>query len=210
MLPGKITTADLHEMVDVLAAALDAKNPWTHGHSERVAEFSLQIAKAMGLSCQEQDRIHIGGHLHDIGKIGIPDSILNKSGKLTEEEFRMIRKHAEIGSDILGKVKIFIPILDIVRSHHERFDGQGYPDKLAGEKISLGARIVGVADAFDAMTTVRPYRLALTLESSLEEVKRCRGSQFDPEIVEVLLFLAKKGRLHRLAKASGYTAVSGK
>lgn len=209
MLPQEMTTADLHEMVEALAAALDAKNPWTHGHSERVAEFSLRIAKGMGLSEEEQVRIHIGGHLHDIGKIGIPDSILNKTGKLTEAEFSMMRKHPEIGDDIMGKIKIFTPILDIVRSHHERFDGSGYPDGLRGKEISIGARIVAVADAFDAMTSVRPYRAALGLEAALEEILRCRGTQFDPEIVEELFFLAQKGGLNGLIISEGLRAVGG-
>lgn len=202
VLPHEFTADDLHEIVDGLAAALDAKNAWTNGHSERVAEYAIELAKNLGLSHREQVRIHIGGHLHDIGKIGIPDSILNKSGKLTNEEFAIIRRHAEIGSEILGRIKIFAPILDIVRNHHERFDGQGYPDAISGNDISIGARIVAVADAFDAMTTVRPYRVALSAEAALTEVKRCRGSQFDPEIVDLLEALLEKGCFNNFLKLS--------
>ncbi len=181
----KITLDDLHDMVDSLSKALEAKNAHTHGHSERVAEFSLIIAKSIELPLIEQQRIHIGAHLHDIGKIGIPDAILNKPGKLTESEFAIIRQHPEIGGEIVSKVKVFRPVVDIVRHHHERFDGKGYPDQLCGTEISLGARIVSVADAFDAMISTRSYRIPLNISEAMREIERCRGSQFDPEIVDV-------------------------
>lgn len=181
----KITLDDLHDMVDSLSKALEAKNAHTHGHSERVAEFSLIIAKSIELPLIEQQRIHIGAHLHDIGKIGIPDAILNKPGKLTESEFAIIRQHPEIGGEIVSKVKVFRTVVDIVRHHHERFDGKGYPDKLCGTEISLGARIVSVADAFDAMISTRSYRIPLNINEAMREIERCRGSQFDPEIVDV-------------------------
>jgi len=181
----KITLDDLHDMVDSLSKALEAKNAHTHGHSERVAEFSLIIAKSIELPLIEQQRIHIGAHLHDIGKIGIPDAILNKPGKLTESEFAIIRQHPEIGGEIVSKVKVFRTVVDIVRHHHERVDGKGYPDKLCGTEISLGARIVSVADAFDAMISTRSYRIPLSISEAMREIERCRGSQFDPEIVDV-------------------------
>lgn len=183
---------DLHEMVDALSAALDAKNSYMCGHSERVAELSLMLAKHMGLSAAEQNRIHIGAHLHDIGKIGIPDVILNKQGKLTADEFAIICKHPEIGDNIVGKLKVFHSVADIVRHHHERVDGKGYPDGLCGQEITLGARIVAVADAFDAMTSARPYRAALTVSQAIEETQRCQGTQFDPEIVAVLVAVSSK------------------
>jgi HD-GYP domain-containing protein (c-di-GMP phosphodiesterase class II) len=160
-----------------------------------VAELSLLLAKGLRLPVAEQKMIHIGGHLHDIGKIGIPDSILNKPGKLTEAEFAMIRQHPVVGDTIVGKVKVFHSITNIVRHHHERFDGKGYPDGLRGEEISLGARIVAVADAFDAMTSIRTYRSKLSLRDAIEETKRCRGSQFDPNIVDTLTILADKNEL---------------
>lgn len=190
-----VTLEDLHDIVDALSTALDAKNSCMCGHSERVAELSLLIAKTMCLPLAEQERIHIGAHLHDIGKIGIPDAILNKPGKLTEEEFAIIRQHPEIGSTIVGKIKVFRSVADIVRHHHERFDGRGYPDGLQGNAISLGARIVAVADSFDAMTTARSYRTALSIDEAVEETGRCKGGQFDPVIVDVLKALAIEKKL---------------
>jgi len=194
-LPNLITLEDMHEIVDALATTLEAKSAYTCGHSGRVAELSLALAKVMGLSVVEQEMIHIGGHLHDIGKIGIPDAILNKPGKLTESEFAIIRQHPDIGSNIVSKVKALHAIESIVRHHHEHFDGTGYPDGLCGQEISLGARIVAVADAFDAMNTIRTYRPALSLKQAMAEMWRCRGSQFDPEIVDALLVLASKNEL---------------
>lgn len=190
-----ITLEDMHEIVDALATTLEAKNAYTCGHSGRVAELSLALAKGMGLSMAEQELIHIGGHLHDIGKIGIPDAILNKPGKLTEIEFSIIRQHPDIGSKIVSKVKALRSIDCIVRHHHERFDGTGYPDRLYGKAISLGARIVAVADAFDAMSNIRTYRSALSLRQVMDEMWRCRGSQFDPDIVDVLMVLARTNQL---------------
>lgn len=195
-----VTLDDLHDIVDALSTALDAKNSYMCGHSQRVAELSLLMAKTMGLSLAEQERIHIGAHLHDIGKIGIPDAILNKPGKLTEDEFKTIRQHPEIGGSIVGKIKVFRSVTDIVRHHHERFDGKGYPDGLYGEEISLGARIVAVADSFDAMTTIRTYRSALCIREAIEETERCKGSQFDPAIVDILKALAIENKLETKEK----------
>jgi putative nucleotidyltransferase with HDIG domain len=187
---------DLHELVEALATALDAKNPFMCGHSERVAETALLLAQEMGLCPSMQAVIHIGAHLHDIGKIGVPDFVLNKPGKLTETELVMVRQHPEIGSNIVSKIKVLRPVIDIVRHHHERYDGQGYPDGLSGGEISLGARIVAVADAFDAMTSARPYRPALSRREAMREMRRCRGSQFDPEVVDALVALDDKNRIH--------------
>ncbi len=193
----RFTQEDLHEIVEGLATALDAKNSFMCGHSERVAELSLLLAKGMGLPITEQVRIHIGAHLHDIGKIGIPDAILNKPGKLSEAEFAMIRKHPEIGNNIINKIRVLHPVVDIVRHHHERFGGGGYPDGLRGEEISLGARIVSVADAFDAMTSTRAYRSALTIDKTMQEMERCQGSQFDPAVIDALVTLQRKGNLDK-------------
>ncbi|MBP2651406.1 MAG: metal dependent phosphohydrolase [Firmicutes bacterium] len=195
MMQQVITFEDLHEVVEALSMALDAKNSCMCGHSERVAELSLLLAKSMGLSEAEQVRIHIGAHLHDIGKIGVPDAILTKPGRLTVGEFATIRLHPEIGSNIVVKVKILHSIIDIVRHHHERVDGNGYPDGLGGDKISLGSRIVAVADAFDAMTTPRAYRKELSLTEAIEETIRCRGSQFDPAVVDGLIALAGNNKI---------------
>lgn len=200
-----ITVNDLHEIVDALAAALDAKSSCMCGHSERVAEISLLLAKKMKLSHAEKERIHIGAHLHDIGKIGIPDAILNKPGRLTESEYTSIRKHPEIGSNIIKKIKVFQSVVDIVRHHHERYDGKGYPDGISGQEISLGARIVSVADAFDAMTSMRAYRPTISLKDAVNEMRRCRGSQFDPEITDVLIEMVCKKELPEFS----YELVSG-
>lgn len=190
-----ITVDDLHDIVEALSTALDAKSVCMCGHSERVAEISRLLAKAMRLSPAEQTRIHIGAHLHDVGKIGIPDTVLSKPGKLTAAEYNIIRQHPEIGASIVGKVKALQAVVDIVRNHHERCDGRGYPDRLAGRDISLGARIVAVADAFDAMTSARSYRAALGLPQAVDELRRWSGSQFDPEVVDALLTLIKEYRL---------------
>lgn len=188
-------SSDLHDIVEALATAMDAKNSFTSGHSERVANYSLLLAQRLGLSASEQTRIHIGAHLHDIGKIGIPDAILNKSGRLTDREFSIIRQHPVLGENIVSKVKILHSIAAIVRHHHERFDGNGYPDGISGYQISLGARIVAVADALDAMISARPYRPALSFADAIAEIRRCRGGQFDPDVVEALLGLVDKRKI---------------
>ena len=195
MLIAPFTVDDLHEVVDALAAAVDAKDSYTCGHSERVAEISLAIAKEMNLSDEEQYLIHIGAHLHDVGKIGIPDAVISKPGRLTNEEFALIREHPIIGYHIVSKVKILQTVSLIVRHHHERIDGGGYPDGLAGDAIPLGARIVAVADAFDAMTTNRTYKVSMSISEALQELVNCSGTQFDREVVEVFVKIIKKGNL---------------
>ena len=181
----------IHEVVDVVITTLDARDPDTYQHSFRVALFTEVIAQHMNLAPEVQHRLHIAAHLHDIGKIGIPDAILNNPGRLTKEEFAQIRQHPAIGDQIIGKVRILRSVSDIVRHHHERIDGGGYPDGLAGEQISLGARIVAVADAFDAMMNTRTYREALGLSETLREMRRCSGSQFDSNVVRALLQLVE-------------------
>lgn len=189
------TVDDLHEVVDALAAAVDAKDNYTCGHSERVAEMSLAIAKEMRLSDEEQYLIHIGAHLHDVGKIGIPDAVISKPGRLTNEEFSMIKDHPVIGYQIVSKVKILQSVSLIIRHHHERIDGDGYPDRLAGAEIPLGARIVAVADAFDAMTTTRTYKTSMSVREALQELTRCSDTQFDRKVVEVFTNIIKGGKL---------------
>lgn len=182
-----LLATDLHEIVDALGTTLDAKSAYTCGHSERVAEVSLAIAKILFLSESEQLRIHIGAHLHDIGKIGIPDCILNKPGKLDDQEYEVMKKHPVIGYQIVSKVRVLKPISDIVRHHHERMDGRGYPDGLKGEEISLASRIVAIADAFDAMTSQRAYRSKIKAIEAIEQLKYNRGTQFDANIVDIVI-----------------------
>ncbi|MGD9074091.1 MAG: HD domain-containing phosphohydrolase [Desulfobacteraceae bacterium] len=170
-----------------LARAVDAKSPWTAGHSERVTEKALQIGQVMGLTPEELDNLHRGGLLHDIGKIGIPVSILDKPGRLTDEEFKAIRRHSTIGASILEPIAAYAHAIPIVLQHHEHFDGKGYPDGLAGETISLGARILAVADVYDALVSDRPYRAGMDRERVMEIIKEEAGKQFDPSVVQALL-----------------------
>jgi putative nucleotidyltransferase with HDIG domain len=172
-----------------LARAIDAKSAWTAGHSERVTNMAVTIGRAMGLSAKDLQVMHRGGLLHDIGKIGTPPSILDKPGKLDAEETQIMQDHVSIGLRILEPIAGFREALPIVSQHHERFDGLGYPSGLAGEDISLHARIFAVADCFDAMTSDRPYRKGLSKEKTLETLQKGSGAQFDPKIVEVFMRL---------------------
>ncbi|MDF2500907.1 MAG: hypothetical protein K0Q77_1621 [Anaerosporomusa subterranea] len=175
--------ADLHQIVDALTAALDAKNDYTCGHSCRVAGLCQAIAQQLQLSIAEQQSLDIAAHLHDIGKIGIPDSVLLKPGRLTPEEFAIIKTHPVIGFSIVNKVTLLAEVAQIILHHHERMDGQGYPGCLVGDAIPLGARIIAVCDAFDAMTSSRSYRTCISGEQALAELWLCAGTQFDPNIV---------------------------
>lgn len=179
----------VHEFSESLGVAIDAKDPYTRTHSTEVAEAAQVLAGSLGLAPDQIERIHIGGHLHDIGKIGIPDSILNKVGPLEAEEWAMLKQHPDIGARILEPVRTMAEtgIPAMVRHHHEAFDGSGYPHGLAGEDIPLGARIIAVADSLSAMLSDRPYRPRMTYSEALAEVVRCRGTQFDPVVVRALL-----------------------
>ena len=170
-----------------LAYALEAKDKYTSGHSQRVAEMSLAIAKELGMPQDSINRIRLAGQVHDIGKIGVRESVLNKSGRLTDDEFQHIKYHCEIGGRILTPIVEDKEILKIVSHHHERYDGNGYPDGLFGEHIPLGARILAVADAFDAMTSERPYRGAMSPETACAEIKHGKGTQFAPEVADAFL-----------------------
>ncbi|GGG19367.1 hypothetical protein GCM10010916_40240 [Paenibacillus abyssi] len=170
-----------------LAAALDARDPYTAGHSERVARYSLEIGRLANLHEQELDILKKTALLHDIGKIGVRDTVLLKEGRLTEEEFEMIKLHPLLGEKILRQIEPADAMFDIlpgVRSHHERFDGRGYPDGLAGDNIPLMGRIIAIADAFDAMTSDRPYRKGMTVERALYILKEGQGTQWDPELTK--------------------------
>lgn len=173
--------------LEALVAALDAREHETQAHSKRVSELTLYLAREMNVDAWQLDVIRRGAMLHDIGKIGIPDSILLKPGKLTGEEWVEMQKHPQIGYWILDGIEPLKPASDIVLSHHERFDGAGYPQKLRGDQIPLGARIFSVTDCFDVMTSDRPYRKALSYEDARREISQFAGSQFDPEVVKCFL-----------------------
>jgi putative nucleotidyltransferase with HDIG domain len=170
-----------------LTSAVDAKDAYTCGHSERVALLSRRLARQAKLSEAEVDRIYMAGLLHDVGKIGVPESVLQKTGRLTAEEFEAMKKHPEIGARILRDIKQVEDIIPGVLHHHERFDGRGYPAGLAGQEIPLMGRIICLADCFDAMTSNRTYRKALPLEVALMEIQRCSGTQFDPALADAFL-----------------------
>ncbi len=170
-----------------LTSAVDAKDAYTCGHSERVAVLSRMLAKEFGLDEEAVDRIYMAGLLHDVGKIGVPETVLQKPGRLTPEEFEQMKKHPAIGARILHDVKQISDIIPGVLHHHERYDGRGYPDGLSGQRIPLMGRIICLADCFDAMTSTRTYRKALPLEVTLADLRRCGGTQFDPALTEAFL-----------------------
>jgi len=173
-------------LVHSLTSAVDAKDSYTRGHSERVAHLAEVIARALGMDEESVQRIYLAGLLHDVGKIGISEFVLQKPGKLTSEEFEQMKTHPRIGHRILCDIPQVADILPGVLHHHEHFDGRGYPDQLQGKDIPLMARILSLADAFDAMTSDRTYREKLTAAQALEQIRECSGSQFDPEIVDRL------------------------
>ena len=175
------------ESIEILRHTVEAKDTYTRGHSDRVSDYSVLIGKHMGLSEDDLHTLKIGGLFHDIGKIGIPDSILLKEAKLTDDEYSQIKNHPAIGKHILANATIFQEIVPIVFHHHEKFDGRGYPSGLSGESIPLFARITAIADTFDAMTSKRSYRNALPLEVVIGEIEKCSGTQFDPKIATIFL-----------------------
>lgn len=183
------------QFVETMAQALDARDPYTAGHSLRVAAYSYALAQAMGLSTEDSETIRIAAQLHDIGKIGIPDAVLQKPGLLTQEEYGLIKLHPQIGRKILEKVGRFEGLLAVVELHHENYDGTGYPYGLAGHNVPIDARIVHVADSFDAMTTTRSYRLALPLRSAIHEIEKNVGRMFDPAAARAFLRLIAEGRI---------------
>lgn len=175
--------------IKALAQALEAKDEYTQGHSARVAEESVNIARYLSLSDTEVQRMWLSGYLHDIGKIGIKEAVLNKPGKLDEEEWHLIQQHPVVAGKILGPISELSDIIEIIVHHHERYDGSGYPDGLEGGSIPLGARILTVADAYDALTSRRPYRDALSTEEALRILEEAGGTQFDPIIMRAFLDL---------------------
>ncbi len=175
------------ESIETLRYTVEAKDPYTRGHSDRVSEYSVLIGKYLGLSEEDLHTLKVGGLFHDVGKIGIPDAILLKPGKLTNDEYSEIKNHPAIGVHILSNAKIFAEIIPIVKHHHERYDGFGYPSNLKGEDIPYFARIAAVADTFDAMTSRRTYRDSLGLDIVKDEINKNKGIQFDPQIADIFL-----------------------
>jgi len=186
-----------------LARAIDAKSPWTAGHSERVTKFGLEIGKEMGFPEKEMDILRRGGLLHDIGKLGIPNKILDKPGKLTEKDRKVLQKHPRLGARILEPISAYTDIMLIVLQHHENFDGTGYPDGLAGEEISIYSRIFAVADRFEALTSDRPYRKAIHPTKAIKKIHANSDKEFDPSVVEAFIRCLKKNQPHHFLPIDG-------
>ncbi|MFH1914298.1 MAG: HD-GYP domain-containing protein [Pseudomonadota bacterium] len=191
-------TTVLHQFAESLGFAIDAKDQTTRRHSDEVARVSQELALGLGLSVSQAGIIHVAAHLHDIGKIGVPDAVLGKRGTLTPSEWQAIRRHPQAGADILRPVLALnnLGVVDMVLHHHERFDGAGYPCGLKGVAIPLGARIIALADSLSAMLQDRPYRRSRTFGWAHDEIIRCSGGQFDPRVVEA--FRAAAPRLDSL------------
>lgn len=176
-----------HDLIEGIVAAMDARDPYTASHSDRVSDIALLICKMMGLSDDETETIHIAAHVHDIGKIGVPDSVLTKSAALTDDEWALMKSHSDIGYRILKKITGFDAIAEIIRHHHERWDGRGYPEGLKTEEIPLGSRFIALADSIDAMLSSRQYRRALPPAQCRDEIARNAGIMYDPIIAECVL-----------------------
>jgi putative nucleotidyltransferase with HDIG domain len=183
------------EMVETLASAIDAKDDYTNGHSSRVMEYSVSLAEALGMDREEIKELRAEALLHDIGKIGVPDGILNKPMRLTDDEFDVIRSHTTIGGRILSRYEDFKGAKEAAVHHHERYDGKGYPRGLSGKEIPAHARIVSIADAYDAMNSSRVYRKALPRDVIRKELVNGRGTQFDPDYLDVFLKLFDEGKV---------------
>jgi putative nucleotidyltransferase with HDIG domain len=181
-----LTAEMYHEIIECLVTALEAKDAYTKGHSTRMADLAYQLGQLVGLQGDVLEDLHMAAHLHDIGKIGTPDRILNKNGPLLPEEQLIIRQHPEVGQQILEQSPHLVGLAKIVRHHHERCDGQGYPDGLRGEDIPLSSRIIAICDAIDAMSATRPYREALETGECLQQMHNNSGKQFDPNLVRLM------------------------
>ena len=198
------------ESIQAIARTIDAKDEYTNGHSTRVGYYSKLIAQAMGMSDHDVDNIYYIALLHDIGKIAIPDKILNKPGRLTDEEFAVMKSHTTRGARILQGISTIPHIVEGAKSHHEKYDGSGYPEGLKGEEIPLVARIICAADCFDAMASKRVYKPAFTMETVIGEFKRCAGTQFDPHIAEIVVQMIESGKLKPLSMDNTYLGEDGK
>ncbi len=193
--------------VAALTSAIDASDPFTHGHSYRVSRYALRIGRAMGMSSRDLEMLEYASLLHDIGKIAIQNEILLKVGPLTDEEWRSLRSHPNVGADIVEQLKFLREAAEIIRCHHERPDGKGYPRGLKGDNIPLGARIINVVDAFDAMTSDRPYRKALPIEKVIDELEKYKGKQFDEKVTDILLELYWKGEFPLIIETDATTEI---
>jgi putative nucleotidyltransferase with HDIG domain len=191
----KTEKIDFHEFIKSIADVLEIRDFYTRGHSNRVAEYAELCSKEIGLKKDEIEFVQMAAHLHDIGKVGIPDSILKKEEKLTEEEYKIIKKHSELGYRILKNINGFDRFAVVVKHHHERWDGNGYPDNLKGEEIPLISRILSVADAFDAITSNRVYRSGLSLEIGVSELLKNSWLQFDGDVVNAFIKGINNGKI---------------
>lgn len=176
-----------HEIIDCITFALDTRDPYTGGHSQRVSDMALEVCNILNLASIESEKIHIAAHLHDIGKIGVPDAVLQKEGKLSEEEWSQMKKHPEFGANILNKSHSLSQLSEIVLMHHERYDGKGYPFGKSGTEIPLGSRIIAICDSIDAMTSNRCYRKSLGFEVCFTEIQKNLGKMYDPIIGKKVL-----------------------
>jgi putative two-component system response regulator len=183
------------KVIFMLAQAVEAKDVYTEGHLRRLRDYGEQLAAACGLTPTEVRAVRYGGILHDIGKIGVDEAILRKPGPLTDEEMAHMRRHPQIGAQIISQMRFARDVAPIISAHHEYWDGSGYPHGLKGDEIPIGARIITIVDAYDAMTTDRPYRMALRLEEAARRLRAARGTQFDPEMLDVFLALISSGKL---------------
>jgi HD-GYP domain-containing protein (c-di-GMP phosphodiesterase class II) len=181
-------------MIASLEKLLEARDPYTRGHSERVRYYCRQIASRLALSPEEMTILDQAAQLHDLGKIGIPDYILHKPGPLSPPEWAQVKLHPQKTVEFLRMFPFLQQALPLIRGHHERWNGEGYPDGLSGEDIPLGARILSVADAYDAMTSERPYRFRLSHQEAVEQLKKAAGTQWDPRVVEVLIRVLNEGQ----------------
>jgi len=191
--PGIYARRNGLSAIYALASTVEARDPYTYGHSRKVNTYAVALAEAIGLSPDEVSRVSTAALLHDIGKIGVPDRVLNKKGKLSEEDWEAIKAHPRLGANIVGNIPNLVPCLSSILYHHERWGGGGYPEGLKGEEIPIEARILAIADSFAAMTSARPYRPALRSEEVVKELRRCGGSQFDPELVGVFIGIIEAG-----------------
>jgi len=191
------------DTIRTLAAAIDAKDPYTRGHSERVSSYAMAISRHLGLGSEEIFRVRIAAILHDVGKLGVRDGILNKPAGLTEEEYAIMRRHVEIGAQIMSPIRRLKDIIPGIRNHHEMWDGSGYPDGLRGDEIPLVARIIGVADTFDAMTTNRPYQVAKSFDFTVARMRSMSGTRFDPQVIDALMAAVASGDISPPSQAAG-------
>jgi len=196
--------------IEALAAAIEAKDSYTHGHSSAVTRYAVPVARELGMTEAELQSVEFAAILHDIGKIAVPESVLNKPGKLTREEFEDIKRHPAIGAEIIRSVGFLGSAVAFIRHHHERWDGKGYPDGLQGDAIPLGAQVVGIVDTFDAMTSTRSYRQALPEDTAIKEIQRCSGTQFNPTVVKAFMRAYDAGRIRPddTSTAFGFTETS--